>query len=122
MTEATPSTGQTGHAVRQKALQQELSELLGVVGPAPLVDLLLERAFELQATDIHLDPSERGLRIRLRVDGLLHDVLSMPREMLAQVVSRVKLMANMDITERRVSQDGHIASADAPGAAGKEDA
>ena len=65
--------------IRQKALQEELRELVDVVGPGPLVDLLLERAFQLQATDIHLDPSESGLRVRLRVDGLLHDVAKLPR-------------------------------------------
>jgi type II secretory ATPase GspE/PulE/Tfp pilus assembly ATPase PilB-like protein len=97
--------------VRQKALQEELRELVDVVGPGPLVDLLLERAFQLQATDIHLDPGETGLRVRLRVDGLLHDVAKLPTEMTSHVISRVKLMANMDITERRLSQDGHIANA-----------
>ncbi len=96
---------------RQKALQEELRELADVIGPAPLVDLLLERAFQLRATDVHLDPTKTGLRIRLRVDGVLHDVLQLPSDMMSQVLSRVKLMAGMDITERRLSQDGHISSA-----------
>ena len=96
---------------RQKALQEELKELVDVVGPGPFVDLLLERSFQLRATDIHLDPNEDGLRIRLRVDGLLHDVMGLPPAMQQQVISRVKLMANMDITERRLAQDGHISNA-----------
>jgi len=96
---------------RQRALQEELRELVDLVGPAPLVDLLLERAFQLRATDIHLDPTRGGLRVRLRVDGMLHDVLLLPPEMMSQVVSRVKLMSGMDITERRIAQDGHITSA-----------
>lgn len=98
-------------AAHSKALQQELRELVDVVGPANLADLLLERAFQLQATDVHLDPSDSGLRIRLRIDGVLHDVLLLPKEMTSHMVSRVKLMANMDITERRLAQDGHIAAA-----------
>lgn len=98
-------------AIHSKALQQEMKELVDVVGPANLADLLLERAFQLHATDIHLDPSENGLRIRLRIDGVLHDVLLLPKEMTSHMVSRVKLMANMDITERRLAQDGHIAAA-----------
>ncbi|MEX0704845.1 MAG: GspE/PulE family protein [Planctomycetales bacterium] len=102
---------QVAGEVRQRALQEELKGLVDVVGPGPLVDLLLERAFQLQATDIHLDPTDKGLRVRLRVDGLLHDVLLLPAEMMSHVISRLKLMANMDITERRVSQDGHIANA-----------
>ena len=72
-TESTPADSPNTDN-RQKALRAELAELADVVGPAPLVDLLLQRAFELNATDVHLDPVAEGLRIRLRVDGLLHDV------------------------------------------------
>ncbi|WP_417379377.1 GspE/PulE family protein [Gimesia sp.] len=93
---------------RQQALQAELRELVDVVGPGPLVDLLMERAFQLQATDIHLDPLDDGLRLRLRVDGMLHDIIQLPKEAAASVISRLKLAANMDITERRLAQDGHI--------------
>jgi type II secretory ATPase GspE/PulE/Tfp pilus assembly ATPase PilB-like protein len=108
LTTSAPTVSPEG---RQKALQEELRELVDLVGPAPLVDLLLERAFQLRATDIHFDPTKSGLRVRLRVDGLLHDVLQLPAEMMSQVISRVKLMAGMDITERRFAQDGHISSA-----------
>lgn len=101
-----PSTGK----VRQRALQEELKQLVDVVGPGPLVDLLLERAFQLQATDIHLDPTGDGLRVRLRVDGLLHDVLKLPQAMTSHVVSRIKLLAGMNITERRIAQDGRISN------------
>src|SRR5690349_5188142 len=104
------TTHEQAREVRQRALQEELRELLDVVGPVPLVDLLLERAFHLRATDIHFDPSENGLRIRLRVDGLLHEVLQVPTPLMSQIISRLKLMAGMNITERRSAQDGHIAS------------
>jgi type II secretory ATPase GspE/PulE/Tfp pilus assembly ATPase PilB-like protein len=109
-TETTTGTSAAsgGLEVRQKALQEELRELIDVVGPAPLVDLLLERAFQLNATDIHIDPNQNGLRIRLRVDGMLHDVMQLPQKLTAQVISRLKIMAGMDITERRAAQDGHI--------------
>ncbi len=95
---------------RQTALQQELRELADVVGPAPLVDLLLERAFEIGATDVHFDPRPDGLHVRLRVDGVLHDVLTLTSQTAPQVISRLKLMSGMDITERRLCQDGHISS------------
>jgi general secretion pathway protein E len=107
-TSATPGNQTEGLEIRQKALQEELRELIDVVGPAPLVDLLLERAFQLNATDIHIDPNQNGLRIRLRVDGMLHDVMQLPQKLTAQVISRLKIMAGMDITERRAAQDGHI--------------
>ncbi len=95
---------------RQRALQNELMSLMGVVTPASMVDLLLERSFEIGATDIHFDPREDGLHIRLRVDGILHDILQITPELVSHVISRLKLMAGMDITEKRISQDGHISS------------
>ena len=94
----------------QRALQAELRELADVVGPGPLVDLLLERAFQMDATDIHLDPTGEDLRVRVRVDGLLHDILRLPADAQNQVVSRVKLLGGMDITEKRHAQDGHISN------------
>jgi type II secretory ATPase GspE/PulE/Tfp pilus assembly ATPase PilB-like protein len=96
---------------RHHALQQELKSLVEIVGAAPLVDLLLERSFEIGATDIHFDPREKGLQIRVRVDGILHDILMLSPDLTAQIVSRIKLMAGMDITERRIAQDGHISNA-----------
>ena len=96
---------------RQKALQEEIRGLAGVVGPAPIVDLLLERSFEMGATDVHFDPRADGLHVRLRVDGILHDILVLEPAISPQVISRLKLMSGMDITERRFAQDGHISSA-----------
>jgi len=107
MTE-TASVRDRQHEIRQQALREELRELLDVVGPAQIVDLLLERAFQLHTTDIHLDPAEAGLRVRVRVDGMLHDVLQVPAELSPQMISRVKIMAGMNITEKRLAQDGHI--------------
>jgi len=106
MTESTGS--KRGSEVRHKALQEELGSLIDVVGPVPLIDLLLERAFQLQATDIHFDPTQAGLHVRLRVDGLLHNIVVLPRDMASQVISRLKILANMDITEKRYAQDGHF--------------
>ncbi|MEZ6046836.1 MAG: GspE/PulE family protein [Planctomycetaceae bacterium] len=109
--QASAETKKPASDVRQKALEEELKGLVDVVGPGPLVDLLLERAFQLKATDIHLDPTDRGLLVRLRVDGLLHNVLELPPNVTSHVISRIKLLANMDITERRLAQDGHISNA-----------
>jgi len=101
------ATGQD-HKIRAGALREELSALIEVVGGPALVDVLVERAFELRATDIHLDPQETGLRTRIRVDGMLHDVLNAPPQVGLQMVSRLKLMGNMDIAEKRLPQDGHF--------------
>lgn len=107
---ARPENQTPGGEVRQRALQEELRSLIDVVGPGPLVDLLLERAFEMRATDIHFDPRDDGLYIRLRVDGILHDIVKLSSTSTSQVVSRLKLMGGMDITERRYAQDGHISN------------
>lgn len=95
---------------RQRALQEELTSLIDLVGVEPLVDLLLERAFQLGATDIHLDPRESGLLLRLRLDGILHDILHLKSEYTSQLISRIKLISGMNITEKRLCQDGHISN------------
>jgi len=103
-----PIEPNTNLHLRQRALQEEMRELMDVVGPASLVELLVERSFHLRATDIHLDPVEDGLRIRIRVDGILHTILTVPSSAAGQMLSRLKLLAGMDITERRTPQDGHL--------------
>ena len=71
-----------------------------------LVNSLIERAIAEHASDIHLEPGEEELRVRMRVDGLLKTVVTVPKNLQASVLSRLKIMGNMDITERRVPQDG----------------
>ncbi|MGH7273200.1 MAG: GspE/PulE family protein, partial [Nitrospiria bacterium] len=73
-----------------------------------LVNLIIAQAVREGASDIHLEPEEVVLRVRYRVDGLLHEVMSPPRDLHAGVCSRIKIMANLDIAERRVPQDGRI--------------
>ena len=73
-----------------------------------LVNSILERAVNERASDIHIEPREEDLRVRLRVDGLLHNVLSVPKELKNSVISRIKVMSGLDISERRVPQDGRF--------------
>lgn len=78
-------------------------------GSAPsirLVDNIIERGITERASDIHIEPQEDGVRVRLRVDGILHEVFSIPKELQQSLTSRVKVMCGMDVTERRVPQDG----------------
>jgi type IV pilus assembly protein PilB len=72
------------------------------------VNHLIARAVQERASDIHLEPTEAQLRIRFRIDGVLHDVMTVPRAMRASVLSRIKIMGDIDIAERRVPQDGRI--------------
>ena len=72
-----------------------------------LVDVLLADAVRAAASDVHVEPQAGGLRIRYRVDGVLRDVMTVPRGATAATVSRIKILAGMDIAERRRPQDGH---------------
>jgi type IV pilus assembly protein PilB len=72
------------------------------------VNALLERAITSRASDIHLEPSEFDLKIRLRIDGVLHEVDAVPRGIQAALISRLKILSGLDITERRVPQNGRI--------------
>jgi len=85
-------------------------------GPAArLFAATLEQAVARGASDIHIEPSERGWRIRLRVDGVLHEMPSVPAHLRDAFVTRVKVLARLDIAERRVPQDGRLRLAVAAG-------
>jgi len=73
-----------------------------------LLSALLEKAVFLNASDIHLEPSADRLRVRLRVDGLLQDILELPKEAHPRVLSRLKIMAGLDIAEQRLPHDGKV--------------
>ena len=84
-------------------------DLLDVVNRPPVIRLvndILFRALQLRASDIHVHPYEAKIQIRYRIDGILYDTLSLNRNVLPLIVSRIKVMAGMDIAERRMPQDG----------------
>ena len=73
-----------------------------------LVNLLITQAVNDRASDIHVEPGERTLRVRYRIDGVLHEVMSPPKSVQAGITSRLKIMADINIAERRIPQDGRI--------------
>ncbi len=87
---------------------EHLRDLASEAPVVRLVNLLLTKALESRASDIHIEPFENRLVVRYRIDGVLHEVDSPPRRLSAAVISRVKIMANLDIAERRLPQDGRI--------------
>ncbi|HHN65569.1 MAG TPA: type II secretion system protein GspE [Nitrospirae bacterium] len=90
---------------------RELDELTGLAqekGIVQLVNLLIENAVRDRASDIHVEPEEDLLRVRYRIDGILYDKEVIPVNMTPAVTSRIKLLANMNIAERRLPQDGRI--------------
>ena len=90
----------------------EAAEMTGVTSEdAPvvkLVSMLIAQAIIDRASDIHIDPEGKVIKVRYRIDGVLVEVRTLPREMHAPIVSRVKIMANMDISEKRIPQDGRF--------------
>ncbi len=75
---------------------------------AKVVNMLLTQALRDRASDLHLEPSDGIMRVRFRIDGALNDILSLPMGMSAPLVSRVKILAGMNIVERRRAQDGQF--------------
>ncbi|MDP3980673.1 MAG: GspE/PulE family protein [Chlamydiota bacterium] len=73
-----------------------------------LVSLIITEAFKNRASDIHIEPMERKLRVRYRIDGVLQEIQGPPKRLQGSVISRIKLMSNMSIAERRLPQDGRI--------------
>jgi type II secretion system protein E len=91
--------------------EEDITQLRDMAFEAPvvrLVNLLIEEAVSAEASDIHIEPSEDSLRVRYRIDGILYDLEAPPRRLQAAVTSRIKLMAELNIAERRLPQDGRI--------------
>ena len=92
-------------------MEEDAERLKDLASEAPvirLVNQLIARAVETQASDVHLEPFPDRLRVRYRYDGVLHEVESPPSRLQAAIISRVKIMARLDIAERRLPQDGRI--------------
>ncbi len=92
-------------------LEEDAERLKDLASEAPvirLVNQVIARAVETQASDIHIEPFEDRLRIRYRYDGVLHEADSPPSRLTAAITSRIKIMARLDIAERRLPQDGRI--------------
>ena len=100
-----------GVVISQDGFEEDLEHLKGLAQEAPivrLVNVLISRALDMRASDIHFEPFERALHVRCRVDGVLFDLDQPPKNMQSAIISRLKLMANLNIAERRLPQDGKI--------------
>ncbi len=91
--------------------EEDLSKVKEITEDAPIVryvNLLITQAIQDRASDIHLEPTEQDLRVRYRIDGVLHEVMRSPRAIQSGVISRLKIMADINIAERRIPQDGRL--------------
>ncbi len=92
-------------------LTDEAEDLLDIAAKAPvikLVNLIIFEAVKARASDIHIEPFEKDLRVRYRIDGILYDAINPPKQYQSSIISRVKIMANLNIAEKRLPQDGRI--------------
>ncbi len=97
--------------VQEKEEEPDVSELSHLIEEAPVVKLvngIIAEAVRQRASDIHIEPYEKTVRVRFRIDGVLQESVPIPYKLKDAVVSRIKVMARLDISERRLPQDGHI--------------
>jgi type IV pilus assembly protein PilB len=99
-------------AVEDSSEEMDISKSVSQSNEAPvisLVNLIMLRAIKEGASDIHIEPyGDKSLKVRYRIDGVLHDIMSPPRNLHMAIISRIKIMSNMNIAERRLPQDGRI--------------
>ena len=93
---------------RREAFRFDQNSFAGITYVPEMVHSIMEGATAVGATDIHLEPQGDGMRVRYRLDGILHDAANLRLNMGEDTISRIKVMADMDITERRKPQDGHV--------------
>jgi len=96
---------------KSKDNQQEVAHLKDLASEAPvirLVGLILQHAVEARASDIHIEPFENHLKVRYRIDGILHEEEAPPSHLYDALISRIKIMSSLDIAERRLPQDGRF--------------
>ena len=99
-------------AIQEEEYVQAIDDLVKEAEGRPIVRLtnwLLHRAIEERASDIHIEPQDRELVVRLRIDGLLHEIQRLPKWTQGAIVSRIKVLSNLDIAEKRQPQDGRLA-------------
>jgi len=106
------SVGEAAEASRVEAIQDSNREIKTIVQDSPIskaLSTILEYALKSRASDIHIEPLEASLKIRVRVDGMLREIMQLPKSIESALVSRIKILANLKIDEHRMPQDGQFA-------------
>jgi type IV pilus assembly protein PilB len=103
----------TAQAASEFGEEEDLASVTDLVEDAPivkLVNVLITQAVADRASDIHIEPTERDVRVRYRIDGVLHEVMRSPKNIQSGIISRLKIMADINIAERRIPQDGRVSA------------
>jgi type IV pilus assembly protein PilB len=96
---------------REEMVDEDEGQLRQVAEEAPIIRIahtIVQQAIRDSASDIHVEPDRRGVRVRYRIDGVLHEIMPLPKYIQAPLISRLKIMSDMNIAERRIPQDGRI--------------
>jgi type IV pilus assembly protein PilB len=103
-------TSKGGAKVKGEPVTKKLTraEAIRSMSAVELVEVIVESAASARATDIHLDPQENHMRVRFRIDGMLYDIMELPHEQVPEMISRLKVLGGMDITQHRHAQEGHF--------------
>lgn len=88
--------------------EKDLEEIAQGLPVIRIIDTLLKHAILQQASDIHIEPDEKEVRVRYRIDGILHDAMTLPREVLSGIIARIKVLSNLKLDEHRLPQDGRF--------------
>ncbi len=99
------------YSSREADFEEDADAGARLADEAPIVKIansIIQQAIRVGASDIHVEPQRRGVRIRYRIDGVLHEEMTVPKYIHAPLISRLKIMSNMNIAERRIPQDGNI--------------
>ena len=99
------------YGAREESIEEDEAALRGAAEEAPIIRIahtIIQQAIRDAASDIHVEPDRRGVRVRYRIDGVLHEIMQLPKYIQAPLISRLKIMSDMNIAERRVPQDGRI--------------
>jgi type IV pilus assembly protein PilB len=94
--------------IDESASAENVQEIIQEAPIARAVSIILEYAVKSRASDIHVEPREGFIQVRYRIDGVLHDTMSLPRQLLSAIVTRIKILSNLRIDEHRIPQDGRI--------------
>ena len=103
--------GAMGTSLQAEEDTRRVANLTSSGGDGPVVryvNSLIEQAIQSRASDLHLEPTETDMRVRFRIDGVMHEIDKVPNGVQAALISRLKIMSNVDITERRLPQNGRI--------------
>ncbi len=90
----------------RSSIEEELSRPAGEVSIIKVVNALIQHAYEMRASDIHIDPEEDRIRVRLRIDGVLYNVFAFPKEIQSEIITRIKVMSGLRTDEHQIAQDG----------------